>query len=130
MNNISVKYKGNEYKFSDICAKIYANNDNCFVSCFVEFYDFNETLINQAFSLDSSDDSDVNLDDVILYPTQYSPYAQEFRTLLSLAGDLSYFNYNYTYPRYVVLFCSCPSCFFFVSLTVGKELECFHLPQP
>lgn len=97
IQDITVKdNQDNSYKFADICEKIYANNDNCYVSCILEFFNFNQTLMTQYITNTETyaNDNSIDLNRVITYPVAYSPYSQQYQTLLTRAGDpISRFRY-------------------------------------
>lgn len=49
---------------------------------------------------DTNDDTnvDIDIDKIILYPSDHSPYSQEYETLLTRVGSpISHFKYNYSY---------------------------------
>ena len=88
--NITIK---DEYTFNNFCTKDYSNNENCFIECVLEFYNFDESLIS---NIDLTSPSNI-----ITYPVSYSPWAQEYVTLLTRFGSPTTFygddRFNYSY---------------------------------
>ena len=107
INNVSVNINNNNYDFNDICVKSYGNNDNCFINCFMEFFNFNKSLIDPIITNTynyQNGNNDINPNQAIYYPLHMSPYSQEYDTLLVRAGrPISHFTYDIDLPKYVCL---------------------------
>eukprot|EP01084_Bolivina_argentea_P039220 72496_1 len=91
--DIEVQYKGNTYQFDDICYRY--KNENCAASSILEFYDFNETLINNAFDGNNP----------LLYPSQFSSYSEKNIFMVLILGQnitLNEMNHVIATPAYSI----------------------------
>ena len=133
--NVTIDYKGNSYQFEDLCDKSYSNNDNCFVSCILEFFSFNQTLMEQVL-INTNDyqninqTNDFNPNQIISYPIEYSPHSQEYETLLTRVGTpATSFSYNYSYETsqgYVSYVYTYIHTFFAYTCLVICHIECMR----
>eukprot|EP01084_Bolivina_argentea_P238152 400109_1 len=71
--DIRVKYQGETYASEDLCYTF--ENGNCYVSSVLEFYDFNQTRIDNMAHGD------------ITYPSQFSWYSDSTRSMILILGQ-------------------------------------------